>query len=40
MRVSTKRIAAGEDPNDVNNEIGSSNRAQRRAVKKAQKKRR
>ena len=40
MRESTRRIAAGEDPDEVNADIGSSNRAQRRAAKKAQKKRR
>ena len=40
MRQSTQRIAAGEDPDEVNADIGSSNRAQRRAAKKAQKKRR
>ena len=40
MRQSTQRIAAGEDPDAVNADIGSSNRAQRRAAKKAQKKRR
>lgn len=40
MRISTRRIAEGEDPDKVNEEIGSANRAQRRAAKKAQKKRR
>ena len=40
MRQSTQRITAGEDPDEVNADIGSSNRAQRRAAKKAQKKRR
>ena len=40
MRQSTQRIAAGEDPDAVNADIGSSNRAQRRAAKKASKKRR
>lgn len=38
MRQSTQRIAAGEDPDAVNADIGSSNREQRRALKKAQKK--
>ncbi|KAJ8599729.1 hypothetical protein CTAYLR_003392 [Chrysophaeum taylorii] len=40
MRQSTRRIAAGEDPDEVNADIGASNRAQRRAAKKSQKKKR
>lgn len=40
MRVSTKRIASGEDPDKVNNDIGNSNRAARRAAKKKAAKRR
>lgn len=40
MRISTKRIASGEDPDKVNNDIGNSNRSARRAAKKAGKKRR
>merc|ERR1712129_25060 len=39
MRQSTERIAKGEDPDAVNADIGSSNRAQRRMLKKAKKKR-
>ncbi len=38
MRQSTQRIAAGEDPDAVNADIGSSNRAERRALKKQKKK--
>lgn len=34
MRQSTERIAKGEDPDAVNADIGSSNRAQRRMLKK------
>lgn len=37
MRQSTQRIAAGEDPDAINAEIGASNRNARRAMKKAQK---
>ena len=38
MRQSTQRIAAGEDPDAVNADIGSSNRAERRMLKKQRKK--
>ena len=40
MRQSTQRIANGEDPDAVNDSIGKSNRAQRRALKEKQKKQR
>jgi len=40
MRQSTQRIAAGEDPDAVNADIGSSNRAMRRAQKKPKKRKR
>jgi signal recognition particle GTPase len=38
MRQSTQRIADGEDPDAVNADIGSSNRAQRRMLKQQKKK--
>ena len=40
MRQSTQRIAAGEDPDEVNKSLGEAkgNRAAKRAAKKAQKK--